>query len=198
MFEYSDLLTYLRISPNIQNLSALYLAIFSLVTEGGSNAILDGFDPGLSELLWVCLQNAAPVGTHKHHLTAVCRSTFPALILSLGSVHAYLVGDTTSKQKRRSMSSQCLTVHSLRSSTTTVGLSWGDVYNMVKDADARFFFFNLKTGNFSHWDNKQKHISEVYSIFRADLPQTQGGGLFAGSQIHISQWSVCRESLDVP
>ena len=37
----------------------------------------------------------------------------------------YLVGDTTSKQKRRSMSSQCLTVHSLRSSTTTVGLSWG-------------------------------------------------------------------------
>lgn len=35
----------------------------------------------------------------------------------------YLVGDTTSKQKRRSMSSQCLTVHSLRSSTTTVGLS---------------------------------------------------------------------------
>lgn len=37
----------------------------------------------------------------------------------------YLVGDTTSKQKRRSMSSQCLTVHSLRSSTTTVGLSCG-------------------------------------------------------------------------
>lgn len=41
----------------------MHLAIFSLVTEGGSDAILDGFDPGLSELLWVCLQNAAPIGT---------------------------------------------------------------------------------------------------------------------------------------
>lgn len=36
----------------------------------------------------------------------------------------HFVGETTSKQKRRSMSSQCLTVHNLRSSTTTVGLSW--------------------------------------------------------------------------
>lgn len=36
----------------------------------------------------------------------------------------YLVGDTTSKQKRRSRSSQCFTVQSRKSSTTTVGLSW--------------------------------------------------------------------------
>lgn len=36
---------------------------------------------------------------------------------------SYFVGETTSKQNRRSMSSQCFTVQSLRSSTTTVGLS---------------------------------------------------------------------------
>lgn len=50
MFEYSDLLTCLR-SANVQILSAVHLAIFTLVTEGGSDAVLDGFDPGLSELL---------------------------------------------------------------------------------------------------------------------------------------------------
>lgn len=33
------------------NLSVLYLAILSLIAEGGSNAVLDGFDPGLSQLL---------------------------------------------------------------------------------------------------------------------------------------------------
>lgn len=47
----SALLPYLRVSPNIQNPSASYLAIFPLVTEGGSDAVLDGFDPGLSKLL---------------------------------------------------------------------------------------------------------------------------------------------------
>lgn len=36
----------------------------------------------------------------------------------------HFVGETTSKQNRRSTSSQCLTVHNRKSSTTTVGLSW--------------------------------------------------------------------------
>lgn len=39
-----------------------HLAVFSLVPEGGGDAVLDRFDPGLPELLRVCLQNAAPVG----------------------------------------------------------------------------------------------------------------------------------------
>lgn len=51
MIEHSDLLVCLGISPHIQNGSAVHLAILSLVTEGGSDAVLDGFDPGLSELL---------------------------------------------------------------------------------------------------------------------------------------------------
>lgn len=54
----------------------------------------------------------------------------------------HLVGETTSKQKRRSMSSQCLTVHSLRSSTTIVGLSWWNSKNMVRGT-VHFFHGNI-------------------------------------------------------
>lgn len=119
--------------------SVRYLTVVSLVAEGGGNAVLDGLDPGLSQLLRVCLHHAAPVGTHERHITAVCSicsrwvrcfSTYLSIQkhfpLSWLMTKTHLVGETTSKQKRRSMSSQCLTVHSLRSSTTTVGLSWGD------------------------------------------------------------------------
>lgn len=68
-----------------------------------------------------CLLNMFKVGTLLLHLSKL-QKHFP---LSGLMTKTYLVGETTSKQKRRSMSSQCLTVHSLRSSTTTVGLSWG-------------------------------------------------------------------------
>ena len=56
----------------ILSVGFFYLALFSLVTEGGGDAVLDGFDPGLSQFLWVSLHHTAPVGTHEHHTTAVC------------------------------------------------------------------------------------------------------------------------------
>lgn len=63
----------------------------------------------------------------------------------------YLVGDTTSKQKRRSMSSQCLTVHSLRSSTTTVGLSCGDsTAALVKTNIFVHFTFMINANTFEY------------------------------------------------
>lgn len=75
----------------------------------------------------VCLSMWQKVGTLLLHLPTSLKN-IPVLIRLRERVSSvtqtYLVGDTTSKQKRRSMSSQCLTVHSLRSSTTTVGLSW--------------------------------------------------------------------------
>lgn len=40
-----------------------YLTVVALVAEGGGDAVLDGFDPGLSQLLRVGLHHAAPVGT---------------------------------------------------------------------------------------------------------------------------------------
>lgn len=72
----------------------------------------------------------------------------PVLIRPIGT-WTYLVGETTSKQNRRSMSSQCLTVHSLRSSTTTVGVSCGDsTAALVKTQNAQTSFkllaFNIK------------------------------------------------------
>lgn len=48
----------------------------------------------------------------------------------------YFVGDTTSKQNLRSMSSQGLTEQSLKSSTTTVRAS----YNKKKDLKKIFFY----------------------------------------------------------
>lgn len=38
-----------------------HLAIVSLVAEGGGDAVLDGFDPGLTQLLRVCLHHTTPV-----------------------------------------------------------------------------------------------------------------------------------------
>lgn len=38
-------------SPLSVTVLVYYLAIISLVAEGGGNAVLDGFDPGLSQLL---------------------------------------------------------------------------------------------------------------------------------------------------
>lgn len=58
-------------------------------------------------------------------------------------IQTHLVGETTSKQKRRSMSSQCLTVHNLRSSTTTVGLSWG--INTRAEHNCKEISQNVKT-----------------------------------------------------
>lgn len=49
-----------------------YVSVVSLVAEGGGDAVLDGFDPGLSQLLRVGLHHAAPAGTDQRHTTAVC------------------------------------------------------------------------------------------------------------------------------
>lgn len=61
----------MRIPLSIHSVSVcllfFYLAVIVLVTEGGGNAVLDGFDPGLSQLLGVCLHHTTPVGTHNHN-----------------------------------------------------------------------------------------------------------------------------------
>lgn len=48
-----------------------YLTVISLVAEGGGDAVLDSFDPSLSQLLGVCLHHTAPVGADKRHTAAV-------------------------------------------------------------------------------------------------------------------------------
>lgn len=85
----------------------------------------------------------------------------------LGWADTYLVGDTTSKQKRRSMSSQCFTVHSLRSSTTTVGLSWGCPnvnQSLVMFWAVLLHEIDLQASNKMLWFIWTVRLSSVYSV----------------------------------
>lgn len=86
---------------------------------GGGNAGLHGLKPGLPQLLGVGLQHAAP-GGGGHQAR---RAGLPPPPCRGGPPH--LVGDTTSKQNLRSMSSHGFTEHRRRSSTTTVSTSCG-------------------------------------------------------------------------